>query len=51
VPAKAVIALPGVVDVKVDAGPRGAKVRRTGKTWTVDLGLMTERAIIVCREK
>ncbi len=51
VPVKAVISLPGVVSVKVAVGPRGAKVRRTGKTWTVDLGLMTERAIIVCNGK
>ena len=51
VPVKAVIVLPGIVDVKVAAGPRGAKVRRAGKTWTVDLGAMQERAIIVCREK
>lgn len=51
VPVKAVIALPGVSGVKVAVGPRGAKVRRTGRCWTVDLGPMQERAIIVCRGK
>jgi hypothetical protein len=51
VPVKATLALPGIVDVKVVVGPRGAKVRRVGRTWTVDLGPMQERAIIVCRGK
>jgi hypothetical protein len=51
VPVKVVIALPGVVDVKVAVGPRGARVRRAGKTWTVEMGAMQERAIIVCRGK
>ncbi len=50
VPVRAVITLPGVADVSVAFGSGDATVRRVGKTWTVEIGAMQERALIVCRE-
>ena len=49
VPASVTITLPGVKKVKVVIGGRGAKVKRAGRGWRVDLSRIEERAVIECR--
>ncbi|NQT17822.1 MAG: beta-galactosidase trimerization domain-containing protein, partial [Planctomycetes bacterium] len=48
VSAKVTIKMPGVKKVKVVVGPKGAKVSRKNKTWTVTLPGIEERAMIEC---
>lgn len=48
VKARVTIALPGVRKVRVIIGRKGARVRRAGKTWVVELKALRERAVIAC---
>jgi hypothetical protein len=43
------ITLPGVKKVMVVIGGKGAKVKRVGKGWRVDLSRIDERAVVECQ--
>ena len=43
------ITLPGVKKVKVVIGAKGAKVKRAGKGWRIDLSRIEERAVVECQ--